>query len=123
MSELPTPPPTATGRQLPIGNLAFYRGLSQGIRLTLAALETLEKDELRHLVASWLEELDQRIAQTQFAQAERSPAAMAAMLADLDRIERGEEVGRDFEEFLDELARKHSLLPLRKNGPPAEKAG
>jgi hypothetical protein len=94
--------------------------MREGVRLTLAALNAQELTNPQQWEAALLERIDQRIAQTEVPESERSPAAIAAILSDLEAIERGEAVGRDFGEFLGELAEQHvSALPLRKGQPTA----
>ena len=123
MSETTKGTPIASERGLPLGNTAFYRGMREGIRLTLAALNAQKLTNPQQWEAALLERIDQRIAQAQVPESERNPAAIAAMLSDLEAIERGETVGRNFEEFLGELAEHHaSALPLR-NGHPTANAG
>lgn len=120
MSEPTKGTPIASEGGLPLGNTAFYRGMREGVRLTLAALNAQELTNPQQWEAALLERIDQRIAQTEVPESERSPAAIAAILSDLEAIERGEAVGRDFGEFLGELAEQHvSALPLRKGQPTA----
>lgn len=116
MSENKSGDPVVSEAVLPLRNTAFYRGLREGIRLTLAALNAQQLTNPQKWEATVLERIDQRIAQTEVPESERSPAAIAAMLSDLSAIERGEAVGRDFEEFLGELAGKRSHAQQQPRG-------
>jgi hypothetical protein len=108
---------------LPLGNVAFYRRLRDGIRMTLAALPTGNHEALQRWVATGPKQFEQRIAPPQVPEADRSPATIAALLADPEAIARNEAGGADFEELLDKWGEKQFVATRLKNSHPSGKAG